>query len=209
MISKWVGESERGIREIFKKAKQSSPSIIFLDEFESIASMRNASSGEGSDVGNRVVNQLLASMDGVESLDGVIVVAATNRPEMIDPALLRSGRFERVLHVPPPDAAAREAIFDITQLACLSQILVEGSPFQLDGFTGADIEAVCREAALIAMREDKKKVAKKHFDEAITRVRPTVTPEMLEYYQKMETRLTSGLSNIKRTRDYGFGMETM
>ena len=86
MISKWVGESERGIREIFKKAKQSSPSIIFLDEFESIASMRSASSGEGSDVGNRVVNQLLASMDGVESLDGVIVVAATNRPEMIDPA---------------------------------------------------------------------------------------------------------------------------
>ena len=79
----------------------------------------------------------------------------------------------------------------------------------MDDFTGADIEAVCREAALIAMREEKKKVAKKHFDEAITRVRPTVTPEMLEYYQKMETRLTSGLSNIKRTRDYGFGMETM
>ena len=107
MISKWVGESERGIREIFKKAKQSSPSIIFLDEFESIASMRSASNGEGSDVGNRVVNQLLASMDGVESLDGVIVVAATNRPEMIDPALLRSGRFECVLHVPPPDHGAR------------------------------------------------------------------------------------------------------
>ena len=106
MISKWVGESERGIREIFKKAKQSAPAIIFLDEFESIASMRSSSNsdGTGSDVGNRVVNQLLASMDGVESLDGVIiVVAATNRPEMIDPALLRSGRFERVLHVPPPD----------------------------------------------------------------------------------------------------------
>ena len=86
MISKWVGESERAVREIFKKAKQSSPSIIFLDEFESIANMRNANSGEGSDVSNRVVNQLLASMDGVESIDGVIIVAATNRPEMIDPA---------------------------------------------------------------------------------------------------------------------------
>ena len=210
LISKWVGESEKAIREIFKKAKQSSPSIIFLDEFESIASMRNASNGEGSDVGNRVVNQLLASMDGVESLDGVIVVAATNRPEMIDPALLRSGRFERVLHVPPPDAPAREAIFEIHSSGMpLSKFSVKDLLSSLDGFTGADIEAVCREAALIAMREDKKKVAKKHFDEAITRVRPTVTPEMLEYYQKMETRLTSGLSNIKRTRDYGFGMETM
>jgi len=210
MISKWVGESERGIREIFKKAKQSSPSIIFLDEFESIASMRNTSNGEGSDVGNRVVNQLLASMDGVESLDGVIVVAATNRPEMIDPALLRSGRFERVLHVPPPDAPAREAIFEIHSSGMpLSKFSIKDILSNMDGFTGADIEAVCREAALIAMRGGKKKVTKKHFDEAVTRVRPTVTPEMLEYYQKMETRLTSGLSNIKRTRDYGFGMETM
>jgi transitional endoplasmic reticulum ATPase len=210
MISKWVGESERGIREIFKKAKQSSPSIIFLDEFESIASMRSSSNGEGSDVGNRVVNQLLASMDGVESLDGVIIVAATNRPEMIDPALLRSGRFERVLHVPPPDAGAREAIFEIhSQGMPLSKFSLKDILSSMEGFTGADIEAVCREAALIAMREGKKKVSKKHFDEAVTRVRPTVTPEMLEYYQKMETRLTSGLSNIKRTRDYGFGMETM
>ena len=210
MISKWVGESERGIREIFKKAKQSSPSIIFLDEFESIASMRSSSNGEGSDVGNRVVNQLLASMDGVESLDGVIIVAATNRPEMIDPALLRSGRFERVLHVPPPDAQAREAIFAIhSEGMPLSKFSFKDILSSMEGFTGADIEAVCREAALIAMREGKKKVSKKHFEEAVTRVRPTVTPEMLEYYQKMETRLTSGLSNIKRTRDYGFGMETM
>lgn len=114
LISKWVGESEKAIREIFKKAKQSSPSIIFLDEFESIAGMRSSNSQSGgSDVANRVVNQLLASMDGVESLDEVIIVAATNRPEMIDPALLRSGRFERVLHVPPPDKPARESIMNI------------------------------------------------------------------------------------------------
>jgi transitional endoplasmic reticulum ATPase len=211
MISKWVGESEKAIREIFKKAKQSAPSIIFLDEFESIAGMRSSNSQSGgSDVSNRVVNQLLASMDGVESLDGVIVVAATNRPEMIDPALLRSGRFERVLHVPPPDKGARDAIM---------QIHAEGMPLSafsmkdilggMEGFTGADIEAVCREAALIAMRAGKKKVTKGHFEDAITRVRPTVTPEMLEYYSKMEERLTSGLSNIKRSRDTGFGMESM
>ncbi|MBL6886354.1 MAG: CDC48 family AAA ATPase [Candidatus Poseidonia sp.] len=211
LISKWVGESERAIREIFKKAKQSAPSIIFLDEFESIASMRSGgSASEGSDVGNRVVNQLLASMDGVESLDGVIIVAATNRPEMIDPALLRSGRFERVLHVPPPDTGAREAIFSIhSEGMPLSKFSFNDILTGMDGFTGADIEAVCREAALICMRANKKKVTKAHFEEAISRVRPTVTPDMLEYYQKMETRLTSGLTNIKRNRDFSRGMETM
>ena len=211
LISKWVGESERAIREIFKKAKQSSPAIIFLDEFESIASMRSSNSdGSGSDVSNRVVNQLLASMDGVESLDGVIIVAATNRPEMIDPALLRSGRFERVLHVPPPDLGARESIFSIhSEGMPLSKFSLKDIMGGLDGFTGADIEAVCREAALICMRAKKKKVTKSHFEEAIKRVRPTVTPEMLDYYQKMETRLTSGLSNIKRNRDTSFGMESM
>ncbi len=211
LISKWVGESERAIREIFKKAKQSSPSIIFLDEFESIASVRSSGTmTEGSDASNRVVNQLLASMDGVESIDGVIVVAATNRPEMIDPALLRSGRFERVLHVPPPDAAAREAIFNIhTASMPLGKFSVKEILSGLDGFTGADIEAVCREAALICMRDEKKKVGKNHFENAIGRVRPTVTPDMLEYYNKMEARLTSGLSNIKRTKDFGFGIEAM
>ena len=211
LISKWVGESERAIREIFKKAKQSAPAIIFLDEFESIASMRSSNSdGSGSDVSNRVVNQLLASMDGVESLDGVIIVAATNRPEMIDPALLRSGRFERVLHVPPPDLGAREAIFNIhSEGMPLSKFSMKDIIGGLEGFTGADVEAVYREAALICMRANKKKVTKKHFEEAIKRVRPTVTPEMLDYYQKMETRLTSGLSNIKRNRDTSFGMESM
>ena len=211
LISKWVGESEKAIREIFKKAKQSSPSIIFLDEFESIAGMRSSNSQSGgSDVANRVVNQLLASMDGVESLDEVIIVAATNRPEMIDPALLRSGRFERVLHVPPPDKPAREAIMNIHSsdmpLSAFSMKDILGG---MDGFTGADIEAVCREAALIAMRAGKKKVTKGHFEDAISRVRPTVTPDMLEYYSKMEERLTSGLSNIKRSRDTGYGMESM
>ena len=211
LISKWVGESERAIREIFKKAKQSAPAIIFLDEFESIANMRaSSSSSEGSDVSNRVVNQLLASMDGVESLDGVIVVAATNRPEMIDPALLRSGRFERVLHVPPPDQLSRAAIFEIhAEGMPLGKFSKKDLLGGLDGFTGADIEAVCREAALIAMKAGKKSVSKANFQEAISRIRPTVTPEMLEYYTKMEERLTSGLSNIKRTRDTSRGMETM
>ena len=211
LISKWVGESERAIREIFKKAKQSSPSIIFLDEFESIASMRaSSSSSEGSDVSNRVVNQLLASMDGVESVDGIIVISATNRPEMIDPALLRSGRFERVLHVPPPDKEARAAILGIhIENMPLGKFSTSDLLSDMDGLTGADIEAVCREAALIAMRANKKSVSKSNFIEAISRIRPTVTPDMLEYYTKMETRLTSGISNIKRDRDRSRGMESM
>ncbi len=212
LISKWVGESERAIREIFKKAKQSAPSVIFLDEFESIAHMRSGgSASEGSDVANRVVNQLLASMDGVESLDGVIVVAATNRPEMIDPALLRSGRFERVLHVPPPDEKARMVIADIhtSGMPIAKNVDLKKVFKGLEGFTGADIEAVCREAGLIAMRAGRKSVTKAHLDEAASRVRPTVTPDMMEYYTKMETKLVSGLTNIKRNRDTSRGMETM
>jgi len=129
---------------------------------------------------------------------------------MIDPALLRSGRFERVLHIPPPDAEAREKIFNIHISGMpLSKFSLKDIIGGLDGFTGADIEAVCREAALITMRANKKKVTKAHFEEAISRVRPTVTHEMLQYYQKMEERLTSGLSNIKRNREDGFGMESM
>jgi transitional endoplasmic reticulum ATPase len=212
LISKWVGESERAIREIFKKAKQAAPSIIFLDEFESVAHMRSGGSGsEGSDVANRVVNQLLASMDGVESLEGVIVVAATNRPEMIDPALLRSGRFERVLHVPPPDEPARRVIAEIhTAKMPLGKSVDLKSVFKgLDGFTGADIEAICREAGLIAMRANKKTITGAHFKEAVSRVRPTVTADMMEYYTKMETMLVSGLSNIKREKDSNRGFETV
>ena len=208
LISKWVGESEKAVREVFKKAKQSSPSIVFLDEFESIAGIRRSSSGDGSDVMNRVVNQLLSSMDGVEGMDGVIVVAATNRPEMIDPALLRSGRFERVLHIPPPDKDSRSAILNIhSKKMPLGKFDIEEFASRLENYTGADIEAVCREAALIAMRDDKKTVTRKHFETATERVRPTVTEEMLQYYSKMEENLTSGLESVRRTTASIAGIE--
>jgi transitional endoplasmic reticulum ATPase len=210
LVSKWVGESERAIREIFKKAKQANPSIIFLDEFESIAGVRMQGSGEGSDVMNRVVNQLLSSMDGVESLDGVIVIAATNRPEMIDPALLRSGRFERILHIPPPDEKSREAILKIhASKMPLGKFDLESLAKKIEDYTGADIEAICREAALIAIRAGRKSVSKKHFEEAITRVRPTITPQMLEYYEKLEERLSSGLESVKRNTDALLGIESV
>jgi transitional endoplasmic reticulum ATPase len=209
LISKWVGDSEKAVRELFKKAKQSSPSIIFLDEFESIAGVRRSNTGEGSDVMNRVVNQLLSSMDGVESMEGVIVVAATNRPEMIDPALLRSGRFERVLHIPPPDVDSIKAILKIhSEPMPLGKFKIEDLAPQLINYTGADIEAICREAALISMRAEKKSVSKKHFEEAINRVRPTITDEMMDYYNRMEGRLTSGLESVRRNSEVHSGIES-
>ena len=209
LISKWVGDSEKAVRELFKKAKQSSPSIIFLDEFESIAGVRRSNSGEGSDVMNRVVNQLLSSMDGVDSMEGVIVVAATNRPEMLDPALLRSGRFERVLHIPPPDIDSIKAILKIhSEPMPLGKFKIEDLAPQLVNYTGADIEAICREAALISMRANKKSVSKKHFEEAISRVRPTITEEMMDYYNRMEARLTSGLESVRRSPDTLSGIES-
>ena len=209
LISKWVGDSEKAVRELFKKAKQSSPSIIFLDEFESIAGVRRSNTGEGSDVMNRVVNQLLSSMDGVESMEGVIVVAATNRPEMIDPALLRSGRFERVLHIPPPDVDSIKAILKIhSEPMPLGKFNIESFAPQLVNYTGADIEAICREAALISMRAEKKSVSRKHFEEAINRVRPTITDEMMDYYNRMEARLTSGLESVRRSSEIHSGIES-
>tara|TARA_B100000586_G_scaffold68694_1_gene47922 strand:- start:1024 stop:3249 length:2226 start_codon:yes stop_codon:yes gene_type:complete len=210
LISKWVGESEKAVREVFKKAKQSSPSIVFLDEFESIAGMRRSNSGDGSDVMNRVVNQLLSSMDGVEGMEGVIVVAATNRPEMIDPALLRSGRFERVLHIPPPDRDSLKAILRIhVKDMPLGRFKLEDLANKMDNYTGADIEAVCREAALIAMRNEKKTVSKKHFEQAIDRVRPTVNEDMMQYYGRMESMLTSGLESVRRSSGGLPGIESI
>ncbi|MED5302835.1 MAG: CDC48 family AAA ATPase, partial [Candidatus Thermoplasmatota archaeon] len=210
MISKWVGESERAVREVFKKAKQAAPSIIFLDEFESIAGVRRSMTGEGSDVMNRVVNQILSSMDGVESMEGVIVVAATNRPEMIDPALLRSGRFERVLHVPPPDRQSRLEILKIHSSEMpLGRFKLDDIADDLENYTGADIEAICREAALIAMRAGKKTVSKSHFEEAVNRVRPTVNKDMLDYYSKMEETLVSGLESVKRNTNSLQGIESV
>ena len=210
LISKWEGESEKAVREVFKKAKQASHLIVFLDEFESIASIRRTSDGSGSDVTNRVVNQLLSSMDGVEGMEGVIVVAATNRPEMIDPALLRSGRFERVLHIPPPDAVSLKEILRIhTADMPLGRFKLDDLVTKLQNYTGADIEAICREAALIAMRAERKTVSKKHFEEAIGRVRPTVTDEMMQYYGRMESMLTSGLESVRRHPDGLSGIESV
>ncbi|PKO21440.1 MAG: AAA family ATPase [Chloroflexi bacterium HGW-Chloroflexi-1] len=153
LLSKWVGESEKGVREVFKKARQASPCIVFLDELDALAPARGA--GGDSHVSERVVSQLLTEMDGIEELRGVVVLAATNRPDIVDPALLRPGRFDLRLELPPPDAAGRAAIFAVH---------TRGKPLAVDvdlarlvarteGQVGADIEGICRQAALAAIRE--------------------------------------------------------
>ncbi|MCD6477749.1 MAG: CDC48 family AAA ATPase [Candidatus Aenigmarchaeota archaeon] len=196
LLSKWVGESERMIREVFKRAKQVSPSIIFFDEIDSLATMRSSLAGD-SRVGERVVSQLLAEMSGLEDLHDVVVIAATNRPDMVDPALLRPGRFDRQILVPPPDEKARIKIFEVhTRKMPLYKVDLKKLSKKTEGYSGADIEAVCREAALNAMRENinAKRVTMKHFEKALEEIKPSITKEMIRYYKEIDMR-TRGKEN--------------
>ena len=197
VFSKWVGESEKAIREIFKKARQSSPSIVFLDELDALAPRRSAAGDSGA--AERVVNQLLTSLDGLERLEQVVVLAATNRPDMIDPALLRPGRFDRMLMVPPPDRVARLAILKVhTKNVPLEGVDLEALAVKLEGYVGADIEAVVREAALAAMREDAgaKSVLFCHFETAMAAIRASADDQTMKYYNEVGKEL-SGLRRIK------------
>jgi transitional endoplasmic reticulum ATPase len=153
LLSKFVGESERGIREVFKKARQAAPCIIFFDEIDSLAPVRSSGASD-SGVAQRVISQLLTEMDGVEELKGVLVVAATNRRDMLDPALLRPGRFDLLLEVPPPDPAGRAQIFAVHLAGkpTAPGVDVAALVARTDGFTGAEIETVCDRAALLAVR---------------------------------------------------------
>jgi len=187
LISKWVGESEKGIRKIFKKARQTSPSIIFFDEIDSIAPRR----GDSSDnkVSERVVNQILTEMDGLEDLNDVVVMAATNRPDILDTALLRPGRFDRILLTPVPDKKAREKIFELhTKGMPLKGVNLKDIAEKTNGYAGADIESVCREAAMLALRDDikVKEITSKQFDKALEKVKPSVTKEIEKAYQNIE-----------------------
>jgi len=153
LLSKWVGESEKGIREIFRHAKQAAPCIIFFDEIDSLAPRRGG--GNDGNVGDRVIAQLLTEMDGIEGREGVIVLAATNRPELIDTALLRPGRFDLVVELHQPDEIERQAIFAVhlRDRPVAPDVTIEELARQTEGRSGADIEAICRRAALLALRE--------------------------------------------------------
>ncbi len=176
LVSKWVGESEKHIREIFKKARLLAPSIIFFDEFDSISKVRGTSL---TDATERMVNQLLNELDGIEELEQVAVIAATNKPELIDPALLRPGRIDLKLEVPMPDYVSRIEIFKVhtRNMPLESSVKLEEWAKKTDGLSGADIAAICREAGMEAMREYKKgslkevKVMQKHFEKAFNKIR--------------------------------------
>ena len=181
ILSRFIGESEKGVRELFRLAKQSAPTILFLDEIDSLTPLRS-SDGSGSGVIERVISQFLTEMDGIEELKGVVVLAATNRIDLIDPALLRSGRFDLMFEVPPPDLHTREKIFQIhtKKLSLGKEVSLANLAYKSDGLTGADIEFICRKSTMCAIRQfienDKGEtdlantdiiIEQKHFDEAI------------------------------------------
>ena len=184
--SKWVGESERAVREVFKKARQVSPTIIFFDEIDSLAPRRGM--GADSHVTERVVNQILTEMDGLEELHDVVVIAATNRPDIVDPALLRPGRFDRLILTPVPDKAARKKIFEVhtKHMPLAKDVDLDKLAEMTEGYVGADIEALCREAAMIALREniESKEVKMKHFKEAMKKIGPSVTKDIEKIYEE-------------------------
>jgi len=198
VLSKWVGESEKAIREIFRKARETAPCIIFFDELDAIAPRRGMHTDAG--VTDRIVNQILTEMDGIQILKGVVVIGATNRPDILDPALLRPGRFDRVIYVPPPDVEGRYQIFQIhtREMPLDDDVDLRRLAEMTEGYTGADIEAVCREAALTAAREDLniKKVSMRHFVAALEKVKPSITPEQRREYEKILTDFRRSMAYI-------------
>ncbi|MFA5993178.1 MAG: CDC48 family AAA ATPase [Candidatus Pacearchaeota archaeon] len=188
LLSMWVGKSEEGVRKIFERARQVAPCIIFFDEIDSLASRRGYESG--TRVTERVLNQLLSEMDGLEELKDITVIGATNRPDMLDPALLRPGRFDRILLVQAPTKEGRSQVLKIhtTKMPLAKDVNLDEVAEKTDGFVGADIENLVREAAMLALREDinNKQVSKRHFDEVLRKVRASVTKQDIEVYNKIE-----------------------
>ena len=199
LLSKYVGESEKAVRETFRKAKQAAPTVVFFDEIDSIAPQRNSASD--THVSERVVSQILTELDGVEELKDVVIIAATNRPDMVDPALLRPGRFDRLIYIKPPSKEGRKKIFEIhlNGKPLAEDVKLSELAELTEGYVGADIEGICREAAMLALREvitpgigrkeaqekaANVKLTKKHFEQAIRRVKPTTSIEALQRYEK-------------------------
>ncbi|MFO7925367.1 MAG: CDC48 family AAA ATPase [Halobacteriota archaeon] len=207
LLNKYVGESEKGVREVFEKARSNAPTVVFFDEIDSIAGERGQRMGD-SGVGERVVSQLLTELDGLESLEDVVVIATTNRPDLIDSALLRPGRLDRHVHVPVPDEDARRAIFAVhtRNKPLADDVDIDELADETDGYVGADIEAVCREASMAATREfinsvsaeeaaqsvGNVRITREHFDEALDEVGPSVDNETRERYEQIEEEFTPG-----------------
>ncbi|CAN2388858.1 Cell division protein 48 (CDC48) N-terminal domain [Pristimantis euphronides] len=196
LMSKYVGESERAVREIFRKARAVSPAILFFDEIDALA-VERGSSGAGN-VADRVLAQLLTEMDGIEQLKDVVILAATNRPDLIDKALMRPGRIDRIIFVPLPDAATRREIFRLRfqSMPVDKEVNLDHIVLQTEKYSGAEITAVCREAALLALQEDihANSIMRKHFDQALTIVTPRIPDSLIQFYETYQQK--SGLHNL-------------
>ncbi|KAJ1734050.1 AAA+-type ATPase [Coemansia biformis] len=192
LLSKWVGESEKAVREVFRKARAAAPAIVFFDEIDALAPARGAS-GDGTSVADRVLSQLLTELDGIEPLVSVTVVAATNRPDVIDPALLRPDRIDRLVYVGPPDTPAREEILrlQLARMATATDVDAAALARRTDGHSGAEVVALCQEAALEAIADDPdaEHVEMRHFDRCLDRFRPRITAEMLQFYASFQSRV--------------------
>ena len=216
LLNKFVGESEKGIREVFSKARENAPTVIFFDEIDAIAGERGQNSSD-SGVGERMVSQLLTELDGLETLEDVVVIATSNRPDLIDSALLRPGRLDRHIHVPVPDEAARRAIFGVhtRDKPLADDVDLDRLARRTEGYVGADVEAVCREASMAATREFVNSVPREemadsvgnvrvtmdHFETALREVGASVTDETRERYDEIEKRFRT--SEVGRDQETG------
>jgi transitional endoplasmic reticulum ATPase len=207
LLDKYVGESEKGVREIFSKARENAPTVVFFDEIDAIATERGNNTGD-SGVSERVVSQLLTELDGLEALEDVVVIATTNRPDLIDSALLRPGRLDRHVHVPVPDRDGRRKIIEVhtREKPLADGVDLDDLADRTDGYVGADIEALCREASMNASREfiremeqatdgveierslGNVRITHDHFQQALTEVQPSVTDETQKRYEEIESR---------------------
>jgi len=207
LLSKWVGESEKAVRKIFEKARQTAPAIIFFDEMDSLAPRRG--SGSDSNVTERVVNQLLSEIDGVQALHDIVIIGATNRPDIIDSALLRPGRFDRIILAGVPDEKAREKIFKVhlKDMPATEDVTSVSLAARTEGYVGADIEAVCREAAIFALRKDMKseKIGSEDFDAALVKVKPSVTKEIEEAYSSLQGTFKQARAKEMKDKPHYFG----
>jgi len=208
LLSKWVGESERAVREIFRKARQAAPSVIFFDEIDALAPRRGIYMGD-SGVSERVISQLLTEMDGLESLGDVVVMAATNRPDLLDPALLRPGRLDRLIYVPPPDLKGRISILKVhtRNVPLAPDVDLEKLAKMTENFSGADLEALVKEAAMNALRRDinSKFVTWEDFRKALDKVHASLSPDLIKYYQEVQEMFKH---TILKSKDLLSSMET-
>lgn len=202
VFSKWVGESEKAIREVFRKGRSAAPSIIFFDEIDAIAPRRGMGYAD-SGATERVISQLLTELDGIESLENVVVIGATNRPDIVDPAIPRPGRFDRLIFVPAPDTKTIRQIVKIhtSKMPLSPDVDLDVLARSAAGYSGADIESICREAAMNALRIDteSKEVTLIDFKDAMARIKPSITQDMNTWYQGFTKRVSGERAAIPVT----------